>query len=345
MKIENEQDMKSVLANYINEQIIKADHIEVVQFFKASGGWSDDVFILKVRWGENDSKKEQNYVVRKKKDGPMIEEKDFLRQFNILDILSKDTNLPVPEVYCYEKDKSIIGNEFIVMEKIEGKSYVPWSIEGRQFFKKASKGNIRKEFVSYLAALHSLDYHSLLLDHHLSVMDSKIYLDRKIEELEGLYQQHKFIEDPLITDAFEWLKKNKPEPIPLAVIHNDYRTGNLLYEDDIVTGILDWESIEIGDPRLDIGYVCSKSNRMDSPLMCYLISREEFYSLYKQDVNFDFDEKDIYYFEVYHQLRFYMISLLAGDIFVRKGSTDLRMVRQGFRSGLMKHMLAELLGY
>ena len=339
-------DIKSVLKNYISENILNHENTKLIEFFQPSGGWSDEAYVLTLSWENQGLKEEQSFVVRKAKNGGLMSaEKDLFPQFAILDKLSKHSNLPVPKVYVFEKNKSILGNEFFVMEKIEGTSYVPWSKEGRKFFDKASKGNIPGLFAKYLADLHNLDLKSLDLDQSLLKENQKNYLDSKIQELENTYENYKFVDDPIVTDAIEWLKVNKPNPVPLSIIHNDYRTGNLMYKDDKITGILDWEAAEVGDPRMDIAYVCAKANRMDSPLLSYLIEKNNFFDIYQGETNSEFSNEEIFYFEVYHQLKFLMISLSAANAFVREGSSDLRMARQGFRLTLMKNMLAELLGY
>lgn len=339
-------DVKSILTDFVGKKILNQENVKLVDFFQPSGGWSDEAFVFTVEWEELGEKREKGFVVRKAKDvGLSLGEKDLFPQYDILDKLSSHSNLPVPKVYLFERDTSILGNQFFVMEKIEGNSYVPWSKEGRVFFEKAAKGPIPEQFVNYLADLHNLDYKTIELDPSMYKGNEQNYIDFKIKELEDIYANFKFMDDPIVTDAIEWLKVNKPKTVPLCIIHNDYRTGNLMYKDDKITGILDWEAAEIGDPRMDIAYVCAKANRMDSPLLSYIIAKDTFFQLYKEKTDFQFSEEDIFYFEVYHQLKFLMISFSAANAFIKQGSTDLRMARQGFRLTLMKNMLAELLGY
>lgn len=244
------QEIKNVLTNYIGKHILQRNDVQLVDFFQPSGGWSDEVYVITLGWEEQGRYKEQGFVIRKAKEvGLTFGEKNLYPQFTILDTLSKHTKLPIPKVYIFERDKSILGNEFFIMEKVEGKSYVPWSKEGRRFFANATKGPIPEQFVKYLADLHCLDYKKLALNQSILKRNSANYIDEKIKELEDIYERYTFFDDPVVTDAMEWLKGNKPNPISPCLIHNDYRTGNLLYKEEEITGILDWESAEIGDPR------------------------------------------------------------------------------------------------
>ena len=49
-----------------------------------------------------------------------------------------------------------------------------------------------------------------------------------------------------------------PEPLPLAVVHGDYRLGNMMVapdEPERIVAVLDWEMGAVGDPRADVGYL------------------------------------------------------------------------------------------
>jgi aminoglycoside phosphotransferase (APT) family kinase protein len=42
--------------------------------------------------------------------------------------------------------------------------------------------------------------------------------------------------------------------MPPAVVHGDFRLGNLLTVGDRVVGVIDWEIWTVGDPRIDVGW-------------------------------------------------------------------------------------------
>ena len=48
-------------------------------------------------------------------------------------------------------------------------------------------------------------------------------------------------------------------------MHGDFRTGNLMIAADGLTGVLDWELTHRGDPRQDLGWLCTKAWRFGSP--------------------------------------------------------------------------------
>ena len=48
-------------------------------------------------------------------------------------------------------------------------------------------------------------------------------------------------------------------------MHGDFRTGNLMVGADGLRGVLDWELTHRGDPRQDLGWLCTKAWRFGSP--------------------------------------------------------------------------------
>lgn len=340
--------IKQSLASYFSAKLPEAKNIQIKNFRQPSAGWSDEAYIFDVSWEEDGKTKEKGFAIRKQnKGGLMRETKNFYLQFKFLDRLSKSSDLPVPAVHWFEEDESIIGGPFFVMDKLPGKAYVPWSKEGREFLQKAHEdGSIPLQFTELLAKIHLLDYRKAGFTEDFAEPEGEFgYIDAKIAGLEEMYERYLISPDPVMTDALEWLKKNRPPAQRYSIVHNDYRTGNLLYENNEITGILDWEAAEIGDPMADVAYVCAKSNRMDSPLMCYLLDREMFYETYSKLTNLTIDEKTVHYYEVFHQVRFILISQSAGTSFANGSTKDLRMARQGYRWPLMRSMVAELLGY
>ena len=48
--------------------------------------------------------------------------------------------------------------------------------------------------------------------------------------------------------------------MPAAVVHGDFRLGNLLAVDATVTAVIDWEIWTVGDPRIDLGWFLANAD-------------------------------------------------------------------------------------
>jgi aminoglycoside phosphotransferase (APT) family kinase protein len=76
------------------------------------------------------------------------------------------------------------------------------------------------------------------------------------ELLDTLGQPH-----PTFELAFRWLEGNRPPSDRVAVVHGDFRNGNLIIGPEGIRAVLDWELAHAGDPTEDLGWLCVKSWR------------------------------------------------------------------------------------
>ena len=55
-------------------------------------------------------------------------------------------------------------------------------------------------------------------------------------------------------DVAASLRASEPPALPGAVVHGDFRLGNLLATGSRITAVIDWEIWAVGDPRVDLGW-------------------------------------------------------------------------------------------
>jgi len=63
-----------------------------------------------------------------------------------------------------------------------------------------------------------------------------------------------------IWDAIQTLK-NSVSQVSFGLVHTDYWMGNVLWQGDKITGVIDWEMASYGDPAIDVAY-CRMDMRM-----------------------------------------------------------------------------------
>jgi len=70
--------------------------------------------------------------------------------------------------------------------------------------------------------------------------------------------------------AFElgrgWLEEHRRPRAVTAVVHGDFRNGNLIVGEEGIRAVLDWELAHVGDPIEDLGWLCVRAWRFGSPL-------------------------------------------------------------------------------
>lgn len=209
-------------------------------------------------------------------------------QYDLQNYLS--SFIPVPRVLDYSMDSSIIGSPFYIME---------WN-HGRNSYDKKS---IYHSF-NTMASLHSIE-----VDGFLSYMPyAKTPTERFVSRLVSQYQIRS-PDDPekIIAD---WLIDNIPKNERYSFVHGDWKMSNMLFSENKLSAILDWELSEICDPRIDLGIA-----------MAYWpehswISIEKKYEYRKQDIIDEyfsvtkFDRSDWPFFEVLGIFRLMAIARL-----------------------------------
>lgn len=153
----------------------------------------------------------------------------------------------VPRVIDFSDDESALGAPFLVCEFVDGES-IPRKLLRDERFAGARDG-LAAELGRTLARIHSIPLTSVPALH-----------GTPSGGLDDLRQAYLDLDTPsAVTEiALAALARYQPDPTPDAVVHGDFRNGNLLVSESGLTAILDWELAHIGDPREDLGWMLVK---------------------------------------------------------------------------------------
>lgn len=104
---------------------------------------------------------------------------------------------------------------------------------------------IGEALVDVLATLHAVDVHAAGL---ADLGRPEGFNARHLRRVRGL------VDDPRLDDLHAWLAQRVPREFAAAVVHGDYRLGNVIVgagPPGRVAAVLDWELATLGDPLLD----------------------------------------------------------------------------------------------
>jgi aminoglycoside phosphotransferase (APT) family kinase protein len=137
---------------------------------------------------------------------------------------------------------------------------------------------------------------------------------------------------PVFEFTINWLKRHlPPPPSRLVLVHGDYRTGNFLYDQTGITGILDWEMAHAGDPIEDLGWVVMKSWRWArNNLVGGLCEREDFVGMYERASGTKVDRDTLKFWEVFSNLKFAIIFITGTKAVIEEKTPDLMLVLTAF---------------
>jgi aminoglycoside phosphotransferase (APT) family kinase protein len=279
------------LSSYLSGRLADGD-VTVTDRVEHVEGWSRDTVSFTASWTEDGAGVEERLVVRAESEEQTNADLQLYgeieTEFHAMDA-AQSVDILVPETYWYEDDESHLGGRFFLVEHIPGEAPITWSPKWRSKLSDTWESDDRTlphQFVDAAAGVHSIDPAGV--DGVEDVPPDEI-TRREIERWESLYRETVLVEEPLMEEALEWLKRNQPTVDETTLVHGDFRVGNMLVEDETVTGVLDWEFARAGDPLFDIGYASMDYyagklvNETERPeLACSLLERDWFYDEYEE---------------------------------------------------------------
>ncbi len=169
--------------------------------------------------------------------------------------------VPEPEVYYVLQPGDNLGDGFI-MQWLEGVAL------GARVVRSPELDGVRPRLAymcgEILARIHGVDLAASGLDQDLDVLSPADYVEQTWERYRAFDTPQ-----PMIDYAGRWLLEHMPEGFTPALVHNDFRNGNIMFSPQGVVAVLDWEVAHIGDPMRDLGWICTNSwrfGRTDLPV-------------------------------------------------------------------------------
>jgi aminoglycoside phosphotransferase (APT) family kinase protein len=149
--------------------------------------------------------------------------------------------VPVAAVVADGRDDPVLGLAWTLVEALAGTSDPQLILPQRA---PQARADLLDSIAAALAAVHR--------------MPADPSLAPAVEEpLAQLRTLHDRLGEPhaAFELAFRELGADRP-PARHALVHGDFRMGNLMVDGDAVSGVLDWELTHLGDPVEDLGWLC-----------------------------------------------------------------------------------------
>jgi aminoglycoside phosphotransferase (APT) family kinase protein len=338
-------DLIPRIRDYLVTRMPDARDLAVEDVQRIAVGWSHETWLFDVTWQEGGVSRRQGLCLRRDPGNALLRHLSNLEeQYRVLVCLDT-TPLPTPKPYWFERDVSILGAPFLVMERVPGTCPNPWGREGRAFYAAAAaRGKLPASFTATLATLHTLDWRAAGLE-FLGVPATAGFARREIAKWRELIAVSEHPPEPILTDLIGWLEANAPTTERITLVHGAYRTGNLLIHDDRISAVLDWELQVLGDPMYDVAYVLSDLNREGTPLLSNLVGRDAFVREYEAATGFTIDEDVCRYYNALYAMRSTAFWMSASGLFAAGRSDDLRLARTAWSVPVVLERAARDLGY
>ena len=176
---------------------------------------------------------------------------DVLREARLMAAL-RHTAVPVPAVLATAEAGHVLDVPCYVMTFAEGP--VITTRTPAALARPATRRQIGEALADTLAALHAVDWRAAGL---ADLGRPEGFNARHRRRMERLIADGDELVPPPFAPVRDWLAARVPPESGAAIVHGDYRIGNVVIAPDApgrVAAVLDWELATVGDPLLDVGY-------------------------------------------------------------------------------------------
>ena len=176
---------------------------------------------------------------------------DVLREARVMDAL-RDTPVPVPAVLATARAGEVTDVPCYVMSFADGP--VVSTVTPAPLSQPAVRRQAGEALIDSLATLHAVDWRGVGLA-DLGRPDG--FNGRHLRRIGQLVADRDGRLPPQFAPASDWLTAHVPAESGAAIVHGDYRIGNVVLAPappGRVAAVLDWELATIGDPLLDVAY-------------------------------------------------------------------------------------------
>ncbi len=190
------------------------------------------------------------YVLRRPPLGNVLESAhDMGREHRIIAAL-QGSEVPVAPALGLCADAAVNGAPFYVMGYVEGA--VLHDAEAAELLQAPDRHQLGLHVIDVLARLHGIDPDQVGLG---DLGRKEAYLARQLKRWNRQWEASKTHEIPEMEETSRILAETMPEQVGAAIVHGDYRLGNMIVGGGAIQAVLDWELCTLGDPLADVGYL------------------------------------------------------------------------------------------
>lgn len=260
------EQIRGALTEWMARQMPEATDVTITDLVvPQTSGFSNETFLLDATWTEDGRRVEAELVLRSQPAlNLLFPEIDLVtQQFLSMKLLGEHSDVPVPRVRWAERDESVIGGPFFMMDRLHGKvpgDAPPYTQEGfvcemtpEQRARWAYNG------IEALTRVGKVDWRAAGFAH----LDQAHHGRLGPEQRQGYFRNYREWAlrgeaHPVIDPAWDWLVANWPDDGEfIELCWGDARPGNQMYGGDDLTeviGVFDWEMVSLGNSESDLGW-------------------------------------------------------------------------------------------
>jgi aminoglycoside phosphotransferase (APT) family kinase protein len=234
------------LAERVTSLFADVPRAQIVDVEQIVGGASSLTYSARLRHDDRD----RAIVIKAAPPGlEPVRNRDVLRQARVLDVLGGVPDVAVPEVLATDVGQPVEVPPLFVMSFVEGESYEPQLTPAESDATHEQIAQRAFAAARMAAALHRVDTDDARLRG-----EQPIDLEHEVRRWDRAFSS---VDDDLRSgadDVRDALLATLPPGRPPAVIHGDWRLGNMQCTGSTIHAVIDWEIWSLGDPRIDVSW-------------------------------------------------------------------------------------------
>ena len=273
-------------------------------------------------------------LVLRRDPGAHVGQSDRSVEFALL-AAAHEGGVATPQVWFLLEPGDGLGSGF-VMERIDGET-IPRRILRDDAYA-AARPRLARQCGQQAARIHALDPARLP---SLAVQGARDVIEQYRGFLDGFGEPH-----PAFELGLRWLTDHAPpDPPKPALVHGDFRNGNLVVGPDGIRAVLDWELAHLGDPVEDLGWLCVKSWRfgMNDQRVGGFGTVDDLLSAYWAAGGRDVDPVELRYWEAMGTLKWGVICEIQAFTHLQGAVRSVELATLGRRVAEMEWDLLELI--
>lgn len=234
-------------------------------------------------------------------------------EFNTLAALH-GSGVPAPRALWLDEGGEAFGRPFFATERVAGRAD---TAPLRRPEDAAPMASVAVQLAEAAARLHAVEVGPF--EAHLTPSSVERAAGEQLAHWAALFERQRLEPHPGLAHVIAWLEADPPTAPRVSVVHGDLRFGNLLYDGDRLTALLDWEMVHLGDPNEDLGWVYRD---LWSPAQA--LPFEAFLDAYEAVAGRRVDRAALRWWQVFNELKHSVISLTATRSFADRTTQALR---------------------
>ncbi|WP_420453434.1 phosphotransferase family protein [Ilumatobacter sp.] len=222
----------------------------------------------------------RDLVVQRQRAG---DERDMMVEAAVVGAAG-EAGVRVPQLLTAERLDD--GTSFMVLEAIEGETIARKIQRDPEF--EVARDVVVAQFGEALARIHAMPADAV------DGLETADPVAAYTERLDELGQPH-----PVLELVRRWLIDHRPAAHDPAIVHGDFRLGNMIIGHDGLNAVIDWELAHLADPMEDLGWLCVKAWRFGQPPpVAGLGERDQLFEAYERASGRAIEPDVVFWWEV-----------------------------------------------